>query len=152
MMHVKCAGRSQNPAHVGVASLLHPPDVLQKINRPMLAARAVLDEARNEAVLRISRDNQSWDFGLTERLERLEPPLAANEIIERPFRLNPPSDGDWLLEADLGDVVDNVAERLLVANARINNIDPVDRDHLDPLGRLCTGHAAALSAARAVSR
>src|SRR3546814_10293064 len=42
--------------------------------------------------------------------------------------------GDRALEADFGDVLDDPLEHLLVADARIDDGDPVNRDHLDALG------------------
>src|SRR3546814_17177433 len=42
--------------------------------------------------------------------------------------------GDRALEADFGDVLDDPLEHLLVADARSDDGDPVNRAHLDALG------------------
>ncbi len=131
---------------------MHPPNVLQKINGAVLAARAVFDQARDQAVFWISRDHQRRDFRLSERLESLEPPLPTDQIVERSPGLYPSRNGNRLLEPDLGDVVDDVAERLFVSLARVDDVYTIGRDHFDPLCRLGSAHAAALSGTRAVSR
>lgn len=58
-------------------------------------------------------------------------------------------DGDRLLEADGLDVADDLFEDPFVAVTRIQDVDPVDGNHLDFAGAVLGCHAALLSFERA---
>ncbi|GLJ00009.1 hypothetical protein Sbs19_38260 [Sphingobium sp. BS19] len=101
----------------------------------MLATGTVFHKARDKTIFGISTNNQCGHFGLTEFKERLEPPLSTDKIIRGSVPALPRRDSKRSLQADLGNVLDNAAENLFVAQTRVDYCDPVNRNHFNPLGR-----------------
>jgi hypothetical protein len=77
--------------------------------------------------------------------------LSADKIVERAISSLPRGYGDRALEADFGDILDDALEYLFAAKARIDDGDPVNRDHLDALGGPRHRHAARRNGARSAS-
>src|SRR5690349_15990183 len=111
----------------------------------MLAAREILDQAHDKAPPAISLNDQGWNLVLTQGLVSLESALTAHEFIALAVRRSSTRNSDWFLEADLGDVLNDLPKDLLVAYARINNGDPIDRDELSLRTGFWVDHAASRS-------
>src|SRR3546814_1952101 len=74
------------------------------------------------------RDDECGHFALAELPEGFEAALSANKIVERPVVAVTAGHGDRTFEADFGDILDDPLEHLLVAHARIDDGDPVNRE------------------------
>ena len=97
----------------------------------MLAARAVLHEAHDQAVALVGVDDDGRNGILLKLDERLEPPLTADEIIFRwvcPCALR---HRDWALQTDLRDVLDHFLKSAPVAHAGIEDANSVGGDESD---------------------
>jgi hypothetical protein len=79
----------------------------------------------------VDAGEKSWAGQVAKGLERFHPPLATDqhEVLRRP--LATPRHGDGLLETERLDRGDNLAEDLLVTLARVEDLDPFDRDVAD---------------------
>ena len=115
----------------------------------MLAARKVLDQAHDHAIVAFGIDNQRRDFALAEEAIRLEAALATDEIVTRTIRMIVARNRDRFLEAKLRDVCHDVLEHLLVANPRVHNRDQIDRDHFDIRNFIRSHHATSSKLIRA---
>lgn len=147
---------------VVIAAFPKCPHLLQEIDGPMLSPSAVLDQAHHQAVRLVGVDDVGGYLGLTQLDERFQPALAANQIklfIPPICRLTA-THRDRSLQADLGDVVDDLLEVPPVTHARVQDADPVDPNHLDvlPGARVVVGsgvgrqgHAASAKGERAAS-
>jgi hypothetical protein len=83
----------------------------------------ILQQAHDQAALFTGIDHPGWNFGLTGRAIRFEAALAANQIVvlqALPFVT--PGQRDGTLQAEMGDVGDDVAEDPLVPFARIETV------------------------------
>lgn len=115
----------------------------------MLAACTILDQACDEAVLRLGRDHEGRHLLLAERTIGLQPSLSADELIAFFRRLLSPPYGNRPLEADLTDIVDHLPESAPAAAARIDDFDALEGDPLDLRLRFHRDHAAFLHVDRA---
>src|SRR6185312_17058027 len=62
----------------------------------------------------------------------LQPPLPTHEIeFDFPLRVLAPAHGDWALQADGIDVVDNFTMMSTVSHTWIQHLNLFDRNHLD---------------------
>src|SRR5690606_26264912 len=75
-------------------------------------------------------DDDCGDLGLTEFLERLQPPLSADEIVSRTVGALTFGNRDRTLQSKLRDVLYDFLEGLPIADTRVHNGDAVDRDQL----------------------
>ena len=68
---------------------------------------------------------------MPERDKRFNPPLTANQIIARPFRfiLRPETDLNRHFQSEVFDALDDQFEFLLVALARIQNVNLRNGNH-----------------------
>src|SRR4051794_35187998 len=87
-----------------VSPLFHTPDVVQQVDRTVLAPREVLDETHHQAVLSVGLHHESRNYELAEGLIRFEPALTAYEVVPQAVRPIPTGHSDRLLEADVGDI------------------------------------------------
>ena len=118
-------------------------DAGQILQRFLLAAGNVLDEAHQEGILVADLDHDGRDFLFAKVAEGRQPALAKYQHIPllacvRGARCYL----DRFLEADILDVADDDFECLGVAVAWIEHVDLVDRDHADFFAGLFGAHAA----------
>jgi hypothetical protein len=91
---------------VAVPAATQGADVLQQVDRPMLASCTVFNETHDQAIAFLGLDDNGRDFRLTELDERFNSTLTANEIIACRVRLTlSRANGDRTLEPDIGDAL-----------------------------------------------
>jgi hypothetical protein len=134
-----------------IAALLQRTDLPHEVERRMLPASQVLDQAHHEAVFFRRLNNDGADLCFAEGNEGLEPSLAADQVVAvltRTLR-----DRDRLLEAELLDAGHQFLEDAPVAGPGVQNRDLLDRNEANFGGgrSRCRGrsHAALPSAVRA---
>lgn len=107
-------------------------DPVQKVSGAMLAARKVLDQAFQQSFFLTGINDDGGDFFLSASDKGFHPSLAADQIIVLALRLG--SAGrhrDGAFHPHFRHVDRNVVENLLVADTRVQDIDPLNGDHLD---------------------
>ena len=148
----ECETRLSSDSGQAVTAFAHAANILQEVDRAVLAPRAVLDQAGDEAVFCVCRDDEGGHLLLTERLIGFQSTLSAHEVVEGTIGFDPACDRDWPLEADLGNAVHDLREPTLVARPRVHDCDPVERDPFDTLRRAGATHAACAQLRRAAIR
>jgi hypothetical protein len=115
-----------------VAALAEVADLLNQLDLAVLAPGNVLDQAHDHAVLFAGLDHERRDLALAQRLVSFEATLTADQIVML-LAIVPAATGDRdrPLQAEMGDVGDDVAEHPRATLAGIGNVDPLDRDHAD---------------------
>src|SRR5258708_4996098 len=95
-------------------------DVLQQVDRPMLASCAVFNEAHDQAITFLGLNYNRRDLRLTELDERFNSTLATNKIIARRVRLAlSRANGDRTLEPDIGDALHDFLKIATISDSRI---------------------------------
>ena len=130
---------------VRISPVAQDGDVLQQLQRTLLAAGDVLDHAAQKAfgLARIHDDGR--DVGFPKGDISLHPALTADQTIGRSRRFIDPGDRDRLFQPDLADTVHERAKGLFRAFARIFHGDGGNRDHLHFVPHLDFAHHGATS-------
>ena len=119
------------------------PYLLDVLDRGAMAAGQVLDQADQHQILPRGVDDDRRDLGLAQARERLHPALSAAQHVARlAVFASARRHDDRLLQADLGDVGDDLPELLHAAHAGVGDGDFVDGDHLHFVVR--SVHAASI--------
>lgn len=121
-------------------------DAVNQFERAVLAAREVLYQTHDEAVLFARFNDHRRDFRRAKSNEGFEPPLSADQIIA--VLSGSLADRDRFLEAKRCNGIDQLLKHPLVAHTRIEHGDEIDR-YLPDFGG-CVAHAALLSEVRRV--
>src|SRR5690606_38596177 len=98
-----------------VAAPVQAADFFHEVDRPVLSARDILDQAHHQAFGLGRLDYDGGDLGLPEHLECLEPPFAAHQIVSGTAFARTPANRDRAFEADRLDVVHDLTVLPLVA-------------------------------------
>lgn len=109
---------------------------------PWGAPRDILDQAHHETLALAGLDHHGRNLRLTQHLEGFQPAFATDEIVSRPPGAITAAHRDRTLQADGLNVVHDLPVLTLVARAWIQNGDPGDRDHFDPVRTDGRHHAA----------
>ena len=123
---------------------------MKEIDSPVLPPCAVLHEALDHALFRRRLDHECGNFRLAEFDKGFKAPLSANEVVGFIAIRSVFCHRDWLLEAQQGDVLDQLTKALLVAQPRIDHRNPGDRDKMNEALILFLHHATSLSETRSV--
>ncbi len=94
----------------------------------MLSPRAVFDETHHQAVALVDIDDNCRDCWLLQLDECFEPPLTADEVVLSGLGVRALAHGNRPLQADAGDVFDDLLEVAPVSNTRVQDPDAVRRD------------------------
>ena len=97
--------------------LVEGADLMDELQRCVLAPGQVLDKAHDEAIVLRGLDDDRGDLFLAESDERLQTALAADEIVAGPVSFQ--TDCDRLLQTEMGDAGHQLGEDALVADARV---------------------------------
>ena len=114
-----------------VAPLLELPDRLQQLPRPRIASGDVLDQTHHKGVLVAGVHHQRRYRLLPECLKRLDAALPAHQHISLFPPLAARRARDRLLEPKRPDRRHHLLEDFLVALARVQDLDPVERNFAD---------------------
>src|SRR5688572_5362917 len=115
----------------------------------MLPPRDVLHQAHDQTIFAACIDDKGRNLALPKGLEGFQAALPANKLITEAIRMLPSRNGNWLLKTKLGDIRHDLLEISLVAHPRIDDVDQVNRDHLDGRSGILIHHATSKSLARA---
>src|ERR1700730_2221717 len=101
---------------IAVTSLLEALDVVEQVDRAVLPAGKVFDQAHHHAVLCVSLHHQGRDLALAKHLVRLQPTLAADEIVPNTIRFSATGDRNRFLQTEFGNVRYDFLEDFFVTN------------------------------------
>ena len=105
---------------LAVSTTAERTDVLQQVNRPMLAPCTIFDKAHDKAITFLSLNYNSRDLRLAELHECFDPSLSANEIIACGVCIALSwADRDRTFEPDVGDTLHDFLKVTAVSGARI---------------------------------
>src|ERR1039458_2501889 len=114
-----------------VPAILQMANFSQQLDRVLRPTSQVFDKADEKAILPGRVLNECGYFCLAQGDERVQSPFPAGQVVDFAIeRLGAPRDGDWLFQADVGDVGNNALKDDLVAAPRVQDVDLFDRDHL----------------------